>query len=307
MVDELINRGVAVVGDELFSVAKGHPVIVVGTARGGTSMVAGCLHHLGVFMGDKAHPPVYEDVLLAQALEAGDIEQARQVVDRYKAMNRPWGWKRPSSIDYLPAVDEVFEQPAYVFVFKDLFSIAQRNSISMLSDVLMGMQRAHQQYGRALDFIGAKKPRAMLVSYEKAIAYPDHFLEQLTGFCGLAPSVEQQKAARSFIDPAPEKYLDVSRITKAQGRLGGVTKHSIFGWARFVHQRTAPEVQIFLNDSLIVTASADQAREDLLKKFGQNCGYNVPIPEGITLQAGDVLRARVKGEVRDLDNSPLVL
>ena len=91
MADELINRGVTVVGDEPPSVSGHRPVVVIGTARGGTSMVAGCLYHLGVFMGDKLHPPVYEDVLLAEAMEAGAMKEARSLVARYKAREQPWG------------------------------------------------------------------------------------------------------------------------------------------------------------------------------------------------------------------------
>lgn len=45
----LINKGVVVVGNPKSD--KTSPIIVIGTARGGTSMVAGVLARLGVYMG----------------------------------------------------------------------------------------------------------------------------------------------------------------------------------------------------------------------------------------------------------------
>src|SRR5690606_35983563 len=104
MVEELINKGVTEVGHNtggMCADGKPRPVVVVGTARGGTSMIAGALHHLGVFTGDKSHPPVYEDVRLAAAFEAGDLAEARKIAAEYSQRGSRRAWKRPSSINYL--------------------------------------------------------------------------------------------------------------------------------------------------------------------------------------------------------------
>lgn len=306
MTEELVNKGVAIVGADAPASNTGkHPIVVVGTARGGTSMVAGCLHHLGVFMGDKAVPPVFEDVELAKLMEAGDWSAAQKIVNDYRTRCGAWGWKRPSSIDYLGSVQDVFGQPIFVFVFKDLMSIAQRNSISMLTDLIDGLESAHRQYGQMLSFIKACSPPSMLVSYEKAMAYPDYFLEQLVQFTGIKASRSQVEAAMAFIEPAPEKYLDASRITKAQGRLGGIAGGQVFGWARFIHQKSPAEVRVYINDKEVASGFADKPREDLHAKFGQDCAYTILLPKECVLKPGDRVRARVTGEVRDLENSPL--
>ena len=191
--DELINKGVAVVGENYDSEKK--PIVVVGVARGGTSLVAGALSHLGVFMGDRAMAPVFEDVRLSEHFESKDLFAAKRVVDEYTEMHDLWGWKRPSSLNYLQDVDTLLDSPKYIFIFKDVFSIGQRNKISMLSDVVVGMEKAMESYSKILTFIKKNNPSAMFASYDKVIAHSDHFIKSLVSFCNISPSEDQVAAA----------------------------------------------------------------------------------------------------------------
>jgi hypothetical protein len=299
----LVNKGVSVVGSA--DLPQSPAIVVVGAARGGTSMIAGALAKLGVYTGDKSSPPVYEDVRLSTCFEARDFQEVQRVRDEYNQKYNAWVWKRPSSIDYLNDVHQLLNAPRYIFVYKDVMSIAQRNTISMLSELLPGMERPLKQYIETLKFLRSTAVFAMLVSYEKAMAHPDYFLNELAMFCKLEPSNEQLESARSFIDPNPEAYLDSSRITKAEGCLDGLINRKIFGWARLIHAKKIAEVEFFLNDKKIGCVISNQSRSDLDSKFGLSCAYDFEIPESITLIHGDKLRARVVNEVRDLNNSPL--
>lgn len=305
MSEALVNKGIAIVGAPDL---ENNSIAVIGTARGGTSMIAGVLAKLGVFMGDRAVPPVFEDVRLSDVMESKDFKRAKKIISEYSAKHAKWGWKRPSSIEYLDDVEKVFGSPAYVFVFKDIFSIAQRNSISMLSEVLPSMKRAHEQYGMALDFLRKSSPYAMLVSYDKAVSYPEGLVSSLIDFYGLSPTEQQIQDAVAFITPNPTDYLDASRITKGQGRLDGVKNgRTIYGWARYVHTKKAAEVDIYLNDTRIGSVLADKPRPDVEKRFGQACAYLFELPEDITLSVGDKLRVRVANDVKDLNASPLTI
>lgn len=143
MSESLINKGVAVVG----SPQRDHaPIVVVGVARGGTSMVAGSLAHLGIFMGAQSSAPVFEDVRLSTLFEQKDFEGVQALAEQYTQKHGLWGWKRPSSVEYLDDVDRLLNQPRYIFVYKDIMSIAQRNAISMLSELVSGMERPVRQY-----------------------------------------------------------------------------------------------------------------------------------------------------------------
>jgi len=71
-------------------------------------------------------------------------------VQEYSKANKQWEWKRPSSIDRLSEVEQVFGAPRYIFIYKYILSIANRNSISMLNDLLPGMhhERGHRRLPR---------------------------------------------------------------------------------------------------------------------------------------------------------------
>jgi hypothetical protein len=305
MSNELTNKGIVSIGEAKVSgISK---VVVVGTARGGTSLVAGVLSKLGVFMGDEVGHPVYEDMKLSRLFEGEDFDAAKKLNDEYTDKNLVWGWKRPSSINYLDTVDEILDKPSYIIIYKDLVSIAQRNAISMLDDVLAGMERANEQYFRSINFIKNNKSHALLVSFDKSVSNPEYFVDSVIAFCQLNPTADKRSDAIEFITPNPTDYLDQSRITKSQGRLGGYHQGVIFGWARFPHpnMKESAEVELFLNDKPLTVVTANLYRKDLDQQFGEDCyfSFNTPISE--TIKKGDTLRAKVVGDIHELENSPL--
>jgi hypothetical protein len=302
MSEELINKGITILGE---AKKTKRPIVVVGAVRGGTSMIAGALAKLGVFMGDCAFPTVYEDKRLSEVFEKNDIDCAKSIINEYTSKFEKWGWKRPSSIDYLDIVEKTMDSPSYVFIFKDVLSIAQRNSISMHSEVFYGMQTALNQYGNALKFLRENNLHVLLVSYEKAVAYPENIVEALISFYSLSPTEQQYTEAVNFISPSPISYLDESRITKAEGWLDGLSGRRIFGWARYIHDKKLAKVKLMLNGKVLGTVEASQPREDIEKKYGTSCAYFFDLPEGVDIKKGDEIRARVTDEVKDLENSPL--
>jgi len=306
MTEALINKGIKLIGNSESS--KKRPVVVIGTARGGTSMVSGVLDKLGLFMGQRAASPVYEDLHLSEAFEKEDDEATIKIINEYQINHTIFGWKRPSSIDNLDRVEKLFDGPKYIFIFKDIFSIANRNSISMFSDTVQGMEKALTQYSKVISFIKEKKPEAMLVSYEKVMMNREEFVRALDKFCGLNASDKAINDSINFIDPAPAEYLEKSRINKAQGRLGGITKERVFyGWARYVYKKEPAIVNFFVNGNHIGSTAADKEREDLRKRFNEACAYQFSLPSDISVNTNDVITARVKGEIRDLENSPLII
>lgn len=305
MSELLVNKGISVIGEPSFT--RSNAIVVVGTARGGTSMVAGCMAKLGIFLGDQSVPPVFEDVRLSSYFEKNNPHGAKKVAQEYSIRYPIWGWKRPSSIEYLDHVQSVLDAPRYIFIYKDIMSIAQRNAISMLTDIVPILEQSLRQYSSTLDFIRKQPIHAMMVSYEKVMNQPVFFINELIKFSGIQVSDTQLRAATDFITPNPEQYLDSSRITKAQGRLGGIDNHCIYGWARLIHSKNPVSVELFLNDQKIGSVVANLHRPDLFARFNQNCFYNFNIPEQIALKPGDVLRARCVNEVVDLENSPLIL
>ena len=177
----------------------------------------------------------------------------------------------------------------------------------MMSDILDNMEKTAEQYLNVARFIRKRRPHALLVSYEKVMLNRERFVEQIVAFGRLDCDASRVANAVGFIDPFPEAYLEASRIDRAQGRLVGVEKDGrLFGWARYVYQKTRKAVvDVYLNGKVIASVDASEAAESLGLGVKGACGFSLVLKTISPLKSGDIVRARVQGEVRDLDNSPL--
>ena len=200
----LQNKGILTLGIREKTNA---PIVVVGTARGGTSMMAGALNQLGIFFGDSAYPPVYEDLLLSNAFEDNDLEEVAKIVGRYNKAQKIWAWKRPSSVNYLRDVHRSLVNPSYIFVFRDILSTANRNLLPMNTDIFPSLMHALNDYNLALEFLTDTDVHALLVSYEKAIQYPEFLIDEIITSFDLSASPNQRIKAIDFIRPSKSEYV----------------------------------------------------------------------------------------------------
>merc|ERR1711879_13753 len=118
----------------------------------------------------------------------------------------------------------------------DVFSIANRNRISMSSDMLASMKNSLNEYSLILDFIQNKNPNYLMCSVEKLKQYPEDFCNGLAEFIDFNLTEDNKHKAVSFIQPEPEEYLESSRINRGEGQIGGIKK------ARFLAGQHGPIV-----------------------------------------------------------------
>lgn len=102
------------------------PIIVVGPGRCGSSAVAGVLHHLGVFMGERLIPAHetnpyghWEDADFVRVNEAFVMQDrmtaeewsgaVAELIKKRRALGRQWGWKDPRTCQLLPQYLKFFE------------------------------------------------------------------------------------------------------------------------------------------------------------------------------------------------------
>jgi hypothetical protein len=189
-------------------------ILVIGVARGGTSLAAGVLHRLGLFMGDLARSPVFEDVKLAGALEGASRADPAAIIADYDSRHPRWGFKRPDTLaKSLSDLLKRFRNPRLVLVCKDLAAIADRRRISSLvGDQLSSMRAALRDYGSLLDSIAASDVPVLVMSADKAIANREAAVDALARFAGLVPDATQRSAAIGFISNRPAEYLDKARV-----------------------------------------------------------------------------------------------
>ena len=78
------SAGLMVIGEDPQSwTGTPRTIIVLGLARGGTSLVAGALESLGVFMGDGSCPPVFEDLRIGEAIAQGRFSAVDGIIEDY--------------------------------------------------------------------------------------------------------------------------------------------------------------------------------------------------------------------------------
>jgi hypothetical protein len=303
--DALKNEGVLALNKPPSAAAE-KTVIVLGPARGGTTMVASVLQALGVTMGEKLGP-VLEDVELSQAVEARERPRLQEIVARRNAAHPLWGWKRPSALEHSDVWQGAFRNPYVIAVFRDPFAIANRNRISMLSDVFQNMERSIEQLGLLTGVVRRQQGPVLLCSYEKALVSPATFVMAVDDFLDLGAQARHEDAIRRIV-PSPREYLESSRITQSLGHLDVANGRFCAGWAFYPRQpATAATVQISVNDRLVRTVSARLPRPDVKEKGIHPtglCGFKLDWPAGAAPRPGDRVAARVEGDTRPLGGSP---
>ncbi len=305
-IDALINKGFYPIGDRPEPGPK--TIVVVGVARGGTSIVAGTLAKLGIFMGDKACAPVFEDVRLASAIEASDLQTVFDTIASYNDRASVWGFKRPSVVEKLEPLHPLLRNPVYLFIFRDVMVISNRSAISMKKAVVPAMRRAHDAVGNILTFIERAPVSGVLLSTEKVLLRKDEFVDRLIDYLGLESVVTraERQRAKDFITIDPVDYLDRSRL-EFIGHVGPATPSFVAGWAWVRNSPKPAKLQISVNGLLAGSTTADRPRPDVKARgFHQTgkCGFHFVYPEGLSLKAGDEVAVQFVRGSEHLKGSP---
>lgn len=303
--DKLNNYGIEYIGNRKVIEEKEKTLVVIGVARGGTSLIAGTLDKLGIFTGESSRAPVYEDVLLAELFEKGNFSDAKKVIDAYNSKHKIWLFKRPSIIDYIYDVNKLFRNPIYLIIFKDIFSISNRNSISMNNELLEGLNRAHNDYSKILSFINQNKINGYLLSYEKIMQNSENFVETMSALIGTDIDKTKREEAIRFIEPNPKAYLDASRLTKSIGRIGSIEKKRVIGWGKYLYSNEIGMVELYVNNKLIASIEAKDFRQHTLDKNIHptgHCGYYFDLSKS-PLSDGDVVSVKLSKDVIFLNGS----
>lgn len=304
-IEQLSNSGVKYIGKEGALKENKKTLIVVGVARGGTSLISGSLDHLGVFTGDLSRKPVFEDVRLANAFE-NDNTKAATIIEEYNEKHDIWSFKRPLSVNYIDQIDRLFRNPIYLFIFKDIFSISNRNTISMKLGVINGLVDAHDNYGKILAFIKNNNVNGFLFSYDKIMQNKKAFIDTLISLIGEDNVTNEQKnSAIMFIEPNSKEYLDSSRITKSIGQIGNISEFKVIGWGKYLFSDRPARIELYINDELKEVKLAKDFRKHTLDSKTHStgeCGFSFDLTN-YPLKNGDKVSAKLTDDVMFLKNS----
>lgn len=185
------------------------PVFVIGVPHGGTSVVAGVLHHLGVSMGEirpRGNYVSYEDIR-ARPFARGvwdrhPVDEAgfMRYCDMRDAEGSPWGLKTFAGRLFTQSA-RVRERFRYVWVRRPLLETIERDWVESARRFEAQWERARDLTGRWIEarrLVDMVKPVAS-VSYEQVCRHPRAFVQDLVSALDLCPSSGQVKSAVSFV------------------------------------------------------------------------------------------------------------
>ena len=176
-------------------------IIVVGVARGGTTVVAAVLDSIGVYMGPSTQlgaGGAFENQVFMT-----DETNWPAEIDRCNLLYDIWGWKNPSMFNMMDHIPHTVRNPHCIFVFRDIIALAggliARRGINQDSgDVVALAEESLQTLYKAATEIDLP---SLFVSYERIKTSPEVFVASLAQFCGLTVSPRQRAEAMERIMP----------------------------------------------------------------------------------------------------------
>jgi len=180
-------------------------IVVMGVARGGTSMVAGTVRELGIFLGDRLGEN-HED---PQFLPF-DVDKIREVISRRNDEHKTWGWKMPHSLQYIEQVQTELRNPHFILVWRNTLATAISQVNRSDSDIGNALEYSSNRLQEMIEKTKLLNGPVLLVNYEQAINQKDDFVDTLADFVGVDVDDETRANCIRFIDPKTG-YQQVSK------------------------------------------------------------------------------------------------
>jgi hypothetical protein len=182
-----------------------YTVPIVGVPRGGTTMVAAVVDALGVDLGPRTDLEGwhFEDQTMHSPYIAVQVKYAKQ-----RDLECPrWGWKDPVGLSSVRNALFALRNPRIIIVFRDPLATIQGemrfdevNDIQPRRTLASLVKQTTDWLAHNLEFSTITACPTLLVSYERALNYPERFVAELSGFLGVEPTAEQRAEALSRIE-----------------------------------------------------------------------------------------------------------
>jgi hypothetical protein len=204
--DGLTNYGTTVLNDAPCGAVA--TIAATGMGRSGTTMVSRVMDAAGIFMGTRLTPMSHEDKVIQQLIKNRDLTAFEAECRSRDARAEKWGFKVPALRSNLVACEAILRNPRFIVTFRDLLAIGLRNNMAVGTELIEGMRSALRGYGVLLDQVTAVKAPVLMISYEKALQYPERIVSEIARFSGIA--LDQQacrRIAQANVRNADGRYL----------------------------------------------------------------------------------------------------
>ena len=247
------------------------------------------LHALGLHMGERMTAN-YEDPVMVSHIanfrkshDPNELEPVKAMLKERGKQHRFWGWKIPGQL--MPELYDVCPNPRFISIHRDAVAITSRIAASDNKPIMGMFQGIQELQDSLLNFLTVTPHPAFMISYEKALLYPQTFVDGLIHFLKPYQPSEQQRAdAIAAISPSPKDYLMGTRTPETEGNFDGFEAGHLMGWARSNHdQKKALTITITIDNDFTATTTNDQYRADVEKIKGGNghCGFAYKVPDAL--------------------------
>src|SRR6202012_5732106 len=124
-----------------------------------------------------------------------------------------------------------FRNPHLILIFRDPVAIAQRAALSDYRNPLPALLDVSSSIHNLLQVFSNTTCPALLLSYEKALIFPDTFVESLINFCGLPQDAAMR--LRRQVTPNSKRYADGTAV-RMVGYLEALRGDILSGWCAYL-------------------------------------------------------------------------
>ena len=279
-------------------------LIVSGIARSGTSMVAAVLREAGIYLGEVIYDVVHEDARIVQQFSSGNLAGLPDLIRTRNAQKEIWGFKIPNLHSLLPVRDlRLFRGPHLIVIYRDPVAIAVRERLSEHVDEARGLLTASIAQTSMIEYVARAGCPTLSLSYEKALLFPNEFVDTLLTFCGIECDSAQRQRILRQVEPNKPSYLEQAN-TAYVGKIEGILDGRLYGWCHKSGWLQPVHLEVYADEALMGTISANRFRPDLADAGIGNGNHGFFFDLGDVVKVPDCLmRVRVRDTVFDLEKS----
>lgn len=187
---------------------KERTYVTFGVERGGTSLVAGILRALGLYLGE-----IPEGNNEDKSFHNKPLGQMRATIAQRNAQFDVWGWKYPTAVNYLPVLSRSIRNPYFIIVFRDAvataLSRAQWDGDFIRRSGRMSLHETNSNTNANMGFALATRRPCLLISNEKAQTNPSALVDEVADFLFVErPDEELRRKILEYSEPGRYKNFD---------------------------------------------------------------------------------------------------
>lgn len=190
--------------------AQRRTYVILGTERGGTSVVAGAVRAMGIYLGD-----VPEGNNEDPRFKNAPLKEMRNSIDLRNSSHDVWGWKYPTAVNYLPIMMKWLRRPHFIVMYRDpvatTLSRIQWDGGFLQRPPKVALHEATSLANANTTFAMSAGRPCLLISNEKATRHREALIDEVAAFLRV-PTPEGSFRERLLAYCEPGSYKDFNEF-----------------------------------------------------------------------------------------------